>query len=163
MSTKALIIGYGNVDRQDDGVAWYVLAEIAKQLGETRSLDPEVDHEIDTDVADLRFMLQLTPELAESIAAYSKVGFIDACVSPLQDHIALTHLEAKFQSSPMTHHMTPETILSICQTLYQQTPDAVLLSVEAREFGFSRNLSAHTQALVKKAATQVMEWLCPTG
>ena len=28
----ALVIGYGNIDRQDDGVAWHVLREVASRL-----------------------------------------------------------------------------------------------------------------------------------
>ena len=31
---KTLVIGYGNVDRQDDGAAWHILARLAKQLSE---------------------------------------------------------------------------------------------------------------------------------
>ena len=30
---NTLFIGYGNPDRQDDGVAWHVLTGIANQLG----------------------------------------------------------------------------------------------------------------------------------
>jgi hydrogenase maturation protease len=159
MSTKALIIGYGNVDRQDDGIAWHILARIAAKLGVTRSLDPYLTTEVETKWADLRFMLQLTPEIAESIAAYPRVCFIDACAFPLSNGMAWVNLEAQYQPSPMTHHMTPETCLAICQVLFQQQPEAALLSVAAHEFGFSRSLSADTQAIIEPAADRIIQWL----
>ncbi len=30
---KALILGYGNVDRQDDGAAWHILVGLCRKLG----------------------------------------------------------------------------------------------------------------------------------
>lgn len=156
---KALIIGYGNVDRQDNGIAWYVLADLAHRLGIPGTLDPDLDCAIDTPAADLRFMLQLTPEIAELIASYSRVCFLDACAQPQQQDVQITELMAQYQPSPMTHHMTPETCLSICQALYQCQPDAVLVSVTAHDFGFSRSLSEKTLTLIKPAADQIMDWL----
>jgi hypothetical protein len=32
---KTLILGYGNPDREDDGVAWHILKGIANQFGLT--------------------------------------------------------------------------------------------------------------------------------
>jgi Ni,Fe-hydrogenase maturation factor len=32
---KVLIIGYGNPDREDDGVAWHILQGVAERLGRT--------------------------------------------------------------------------------------------------------------------------------
>ncbi len=159
MQPKALIIAYGNVDRQDDGIAWHILAELAQRLGGGDLLDPYLDCEIDTPTADLRYMLQLTPEIAEMMAAYPTVCFLDACASPQPQGFSLTKLSPDYQPSPMTHHMTPETCLSICQALYAHVPQAVLLSVTAYEFGFSRNLSPATQAFIKPAADLVQTWV----
>lgn len=158
-STKALIIGYGNIDRQDDGVSWHILSRIAELLGVPDCLDPDLGCEIDTPLVDLRFMLQLTPEITESMAAYARICFIDACAYPLQKGVSLVQLESQYQPSPMTHHMTPETCLSICQALYNKQPQAVLLTTAAHEFGFSRSLSPQTSALVEQAVNQLQEWL----
>jgi hydrogenase maturation protease len=159
MTTKPLIIGYGNIDRQDDGVAWHVLVKTASQLGITRRIDPDLGCEIKTSQADLLFTLQLTPEIAEIISAYPRVCFIDACAYPIPNGISMIPLEAQYQPSSMTHHMTPETCLAISQVLYQRQPEAVLLSVAAHEFGFSRSLSVQTQASIEVAADLIKNWL----
>ncbi len=159
MQPKTLLIGFGNLDRQDDGVAWHILARIAQQLGIPVCLDPDLGCELDTPLVDLRFMLQLTPEITESMAAYARICFIDACAYPLQKGVSLVQLEAQYQPSPMTHHMTPETCLSICQVLYNKQPQAVLLTTAAHEFGFSRSLSPQTSSLVDQAVDQLQEWL----
>ncbi|MRR38257.1 hypothetical protein EG829_27125, partial [bacterium] len=74
---KTLLLGYGNPDRQDDGVAWHVLHALAGRLG-----FPAPDsYEEDFPAAgnpEFRFTLQLTPEMAEEIAAFERICFVDA-------------------------------------------------------------------------------------
>ena len=160
-ASPVLIIGYGNVDRQDDGVAWHVLSGIAQRFGgqTPASLDDEFES-ADPNV-DLLFMLQLMPELAETIARYERVCFVDAHTGAVPHDVNVEELSSEFQSSPFTHHMTASTLLSFAETLYHHAPQAILVSVRGYEFGFARSLSPRTAELAEEAADLIEKWLKP--
>ncbi len=73
MQADTLIIGIGNADRQDDGVGWHILKNLAEKLGKTVPEDPGEIVEVETDQVDLMFILQIYPELAETISHYQRV------------------------------------------------------------------------------------------
>lgn len=156
---KTLIIGYGNPDRQDDGVAWHVLHGIAGSFGLA------VDQNMDSDLVqinenlDLQYLLQLVPELSESITSYKQVCFVDAHTGDIPEEIRTVEILPKLRRSPFTHHLTPEMLLEICQAIYKKTPNALLVSVRGYEFGFSDKLSDRTSALVPDAVRQIFDWL----
>lgn len=159
---RSLFLGYGNQDRQDDGVAWHILVELKKlmHLPSPENLDEDFDS-----IADLVFVfqLQLTPEMAEDISKFDQVCFIDAHTGAVPEDIHFECLSAEFQRSPLTHHLTANSLLSIVQTLYGTPPHAILLSVRGYEFGFSQQLSLATGALVPKAATIIYNWINKTA
>ncbi len=63
--TNTLIIGYGNADRQDDGAGWHVLKNLAERIGQSIPDDPGETIEIESELVDILFTLQIYPELAE--------------------------------------------------------------------------------------------------
>ena len=156
---KVLIIGYGNRDREDDGVAWHILQGVAKHLGrpapdlETGGLDQLGQS------PDLLFVLQLTPELAELIADYDFVCFVDAHTGDYPEDLRVGSINAGFQTSPFTHHMTPQTCLALAETVYGHAPQGTVISVRGRQFGFSHTLSTQTALLAEEAIEQIDSWL----
>jgi len=156
MST--LFIGYGNPDRQDDGVAWHILKGVADQLGLETSQTWE-DPLPSTPEADFAFHLQLTPELAEDLTSYDRVCFVDAHTGKIPANVQVVDVTPEYQTSPFTHHLTPEMLLSMSQELYQKTPEAILVSVRGYEFGFETELSPFTSALVTEAVERTVGWL----
>jgi len=158
MLNRALLIGYGNPDREDDGVAWHILRALALKLGLPAPISYEDEFPQNTQV-DFAFYLQLTPEMAEEIAAYEYVCFVDAHTGNIPVPVRLIDVESDFQRSPFTHHLTPQSLISICETLYASKPDAVLLSVRGYQFLFSRQLSEETLALVPQAVDLIWDWL----
>jgi hydrogenase maturation protease len=156
---KVLIIGYGNRDREDDGVAWHILQGVAKHLGrpapdlETGGLDHLGQS------PDLLFVLQLTPELSELIADYDFVCFVDAHTGDYPEDLRFVSINAGFQTSPFTHHMTPQTCLALAGSVYGRSPQATLVSVRGHRFGFSHTLSTQTALLADKAIEQIETWL----
>ena len=155
---KLFLLGYGNPDREDDGVAWHILRALTIKLG----LDAPASYEDEfpePEEMDFDFQLQLTPEMAEDIAQYPYVCFIDAHTGNIPEPVRLIHVESEFQSSPFTHHLTPQSLLSMCETIYQEKPDAALLSVLGHRFLFSRELSGETAALVPQAVERIWEWI----
>ena len=156
---RTLIIGYGNFDRQDDGVAWHVLAEVARRLGCAVPLSPEEEFPANQGAPDFIFELQLTPELAETIAQYERVCFVDAHTGAVPHDVNVSEIAAEFQASPLTHHLTPQSLLTFAQTLYNARPEAILVSVRGYQFGFERELSPLTAQLAQEAAEKIVEWV----
>ncbi len=155
---RTLILGYGNPDRQDDGVAWHIQRALALELGLPAPDSYEDEFPINGTL-DFEFHLQLTPEMAEDIAAYERVCFVDAHTGNIPTEVQLIPVESAFQRSPFTHHLTAQSLLSMCETLYGKKPEAVLLSARGYRFEFERELSRETGALVPQAVGLIKNWL----
>jgi hydrogenase maturation protease len=156
---KILIFGYGNFDRQDDGVAWHILKKVAQQSGVETPEGPEICSEFFTNEIDYKFFLQIVPEVAEDLTNYEHICFIDAHTGAIPEEIQFIALEPKFGKSPLTHHMPPETCLSITKDLYHHEPQAYLLSVRGYSFEFDRSLSEKTQSLADKGVQIICDWI----
>ena len=155
---KLLILGYGNPDREDDGVAWHILRALTIKLG---FLPPESyeDEFPEVGLIDFDFQLQLTPEMAEDLAEYKYVCFIDAHTGNIPELVRLIPVKSEFQNSPFTHHLTPQSLMSMCETIYGKRPDAALLSVLGHRFLFTRELSDETAKLVPQAVELIWDWM----
>jgi hydrogenase maturation protease len=156
--SSTLIIGFGNPDRQDDGVAWHILAGLADHFGIEKPQPPDLDFYPTGTNPDLLFCLQLSPEQAEIICGYERVCFVDAHTGSVADDLHWQRVEPRFQTSPLTHHMTPETLLSLAKTLYHRSPDSILVSVRGYEFEFSHSMSQATSNLAKDAIQRIISW-----
>jgi len=158
-SGKTLVIGFGNPDRQDDGVAWYILERLAGQLGRTvsESLDDDLCRMEPSPV--LVRMPQLVPEIAEPLSCFARACFVDAHTGSYAEEIHFTALQPEHQASPFTHHLTSQSCLQLTLSLYGRVPQAVLCSVRGYEFGFGRSLSERTAALAEEALQRIQAWL----
>lgn len=157
---KTLILGYGNPDRGDDGVAWYILSKIARHF--KKSLDEE---QIEcclvqlTDMIYLWFNMQLIPEISEQLAQYPQAVFVDAHTTDYEDDIRVVDLKPEFQNSPFTHHLTPSSCLSLTQSIYGKYPAATLISVKGFSFEFTNQLSQKTCTLADQAVEIILTML----
>ncbi len=159
MNAKTLVIGYGNVDRQDDGAGWHILKSLASHLERELPEDPGSLIEIKTTFVDLMFIYQIFPELAETLSHYERVCFVDAHTSEITQEISWSEISPMYEKSPLTHHMTPKTVLSITNTIYDKVPDTILVSVLGTKFGFERKLSRRTEKLAQIASDKIWEWI----
>ncbi len=157
--SKALIIGYGNPDREDDGVAWHVLERLAERLERPDPVQAAESLEGADGAPDLLCLLQLDPDLAETVAAYDRVCFVDAHTGAYAEDVRVEEIAGVFQASPFTHHMTPETVLALAATLYGHAPQGVVVSIRGHQFGFARALSPATAQLADAAVERIMAWL----
>jgi hydrogenase maturation protease len=155
---KTLLLGCGNIDRQDDGAAWHILESIARKLNRPVP-DPSEGFYPDGSNPALLFVLQLTPEVAETIAEYDRVAFIDAHTGDIDADIQILSLQADYQPSPLTHHLTPSSCLALVQTVFHKTPEAMLFSVRGHHFDFDRKLSLQTNLLAKRIIDEILEWM----
>ncbi len=153
-----LIVGFGNPDRQDDGVAWHVLTFLADRFGIPKPQPPDLDFYPIGSNPDLLFTLQLVPELAEQIARYDRVCFIDAHTGAVSEDIHWEEIFPRFQASPLTHHLTAESLLSLAETLYHHVPQSLLVSIRGYKFEFSHSLSPASAALAVEASQRIIAW-----
>jgi hydrogenase maturation protease len=155
---KVLIIGYGNADREDDGVAWHILQALStyyhSPIIESDGGIFEAEHN-----PHLIFSLQLTPEMSEALTQYEQVCFIDAHTGAYAEEVRAEIITPNFQASPFTHHLTPESCLSLAQNLYGSAPQAMMVSARGYQFGYFTELSPQTARLVPIAAAKIIEWL----
>ncbi len=156
---SALIIGYGNPDREDDGVGWRIVERLAARLPGAWIAQSALELLPERNSPSLLATLQLTPEMAETIARYDRVCFVDAHTGAYPDDLNIAEAEAIFQSSPFTHHLTPDTLLALAQAAYGRAPEGIVISVRGYRFGFKQSLSPATDALADQAVARALEWL----
>jgi len=54
--------------------------------------------------------------------------------------------------------MTPQTCLTLTQTLYGRTPEGVVISIRGYQFGFAHTLSPATAKLAGEAVERILAW-----
>lgn len=143
----ALVIGYGNPLRGDDGAGLVVAERLAA------AIDRRAD-------ADIRACHQLTPELAEPVSRASLVIFIDAAVDGQPGDIAQADLVPEAPEGIFTHHVTPATLLAAARDLYGVCPRAVLLSITGAAFELGDRLSPPVEralAVLERQALALIE------
>lgn len=154
-----LVIGYGNLDRQDDGVGFYVVNRLRRQLGQ-KPLNPD-----DTGLAELGertdsvFIRQLVPELIETLSNYDRLVFVDAHIPAGMPVLQCTRILPQDGAPLFTHQMNPTLLLAILKALRGREPLSHLLTIQAAGFEMGRELSAATAALVDPATRIILELL----
>jgi hydrogenase maturation protease len=127
VSRRALVIGYGNPLRGDDGAG----PAIAGAVGEASPNDVEVI-----------ICHQLTPELSERIAAADVVVFVDAQAGAPPGSITTSRVQNESVSdSALAHHANPAALLSLSIELFGRSPQAFLVTVAAASFELGEALS----------------------
>lgn len=156
MMVRTLIVGYGNVDRGDDGVAYHIVNALRQQLGQS-ALEPDepgldgLGGRIDS-----VFMTQLVPELVETLTAYEQVVFVDAHTMDAADDVWCVAVTPQYKHSSFTHHMSPEILLALLEALYHKRLKGYMVSVRGSDFDFGRGLSSETAALVQPAVACIL-------
>jgi hydrogenase maturation protease len=120
-----LVIGYGNELRSDDGVG----ARVAATVAEWRM--PGV-HAI--------VCHQLTPELAEPIAAADSVVFVDASLNG-EISVGLCKIEPTVAAETMAHAANPWALLCLAETLFCHCPSAYWLTIPIDNVAFGNKFS----------------------
>jgi hydrogenase maturation protease len=160
--SRTLVIGFGNLDRADDGIAHYVVDALRRRLGQAPLDEDETGLEKLGAEVDSVFLSQLTPELLETLAGYQQVIFVDAHVYENVDALHCEPVSPEYAPATFTHHLTPAAFLGLLKALYHHEPAAHLVSLRGHDFDFHRGLSADTQALVHPAVEYILRLLKDT-
>jgi hydrogenase maturation protease len=142
---RCLLIGYGNELRRDDGVGPAVARTVEGWCLE--GVQTLAVH-------------QLTPELAECMAAVETVMFVDASVTGRT--VCLRRLDPAATATPLGHRSDPCQLLALTALLYGCRPDTWLLTIPVADLGMgvgfspsARNGIPITLRLVRKL---LQEW-----
>ncbi len=153
---RTLVIGFGNVHRRDDGAGFVVLNALREEMGRP-PLDADDDgyddlgHGIDT-----LLLHQLVPDLAETVAPYDLVIFVDAHVGIIPELLREEEVIARYEATIVPHQLHPGMVLALAHELFGSHVRGVLLSIRGYDFDFGEGLSAQTAALVPPAVTRVL-------
>ena len=126
----SLIIGIGNPLRSDDGLGWAVAEQLSR----------------DCDMGcDIQTVYQLTPELAQWMAAVNLVVMVDASHEgkPGELHIRPLPLPLSVQPSALgTHYTTPEELAALTLAVYGRCPPVVVVTMTGANFSVGEQLSS---------------------
>lgn len=152
---RTLIIGFGNPDRQDDGVAWHILESLSDRYGglsiATCAADILIADFSPGSCPALLYQLQLTPELVELFTGFDQIIFIDAQTGETAQGVQVVAIDPVYKSSPLTHHLTPDACMALLRTVYRHSADGILLTIQGSEFGFGSGLSPMTAEYADQA------------
>lgn len=146
MCVKALVCGYGNPSRQDDGAGHVLAPRIAAWLEENGAdVQVELAH-------------QLLPELSEDLSLVDLAVFADASVSPgdagetENSGFAIRELAPDpVLEGANLHSMGPEWLLDLMDTMGMRRPRALLVTVAGASFDFSDALTPLCASRVEMA------------
>jgi len=127
---KTLVIGYGNDSRNDDGVGWFVVAELAK---------------LSLPGVTLVTAYQLEVDFAETVRDYDRVIFVDAAIPESPAAWWTAEVFPGFRSHAVAHFMMPGDVLGLCQTLSGRAPSGVAYCIRGHDFNFGTALSPETR------------------
>ena len=134
---STLLLAIGNSARSDDGLGWAFLDQLRQSnifLGESA------------------YCYQLQVEDAEMISHYPRVIFVDAWTSDDKHCFEWEETEAQNDFTFTTHALTPESVLFLCQDLYQCHPEAYTLKIKGEKWELEEGLSEEGLANLKEAA-----------
>ncbi len=125
-SGTALVIGYGNALRGDDGAGPAVAGGVADWgLPGVRALA----------------MPQLVPELAEELAGASLVVFVDGWLGPEGESAQVEALTPSDRSAALGHTSDPGALLALTRAVYGWCPPAWIVRIPAANFELGVGLS----------------------
>ncbi len=135
MNAKFLLYGYGNPGRQDDGLG-IALVDLVEQ---------KRMHGVDCDRN-----YQLNIEDALKIADYEAVIFVDASLDARSPY-EFSRIAGSHEIAFTTHAMSAQSIIALCEELYNKSPRAYMLAIRGYEWEAAEGLSPQAASNLEKA------------
>jgi hydrogenase maturation protease len=139
-----LVIGYGNSLRGDDAVGPRAAAAVASwSIPGVKALA----------------LAQLTPELAEPLAAARTALFVDARLASVEveveESIAVQPIEPAERELVLTHGGDPRHLLALARMAFGTSPRSWLVTIPAADFRLGAGLSP----LAEQGLLQALGWI----
>jgi hydrogenase maturation protease len=134
----ALVVGYGNPLRGDDGIGWIIAGRLAT--------DPRF---AGTDVLQRH---QLTPELALDVSRADLVVLVDARSGPPAGSVSIERVDpGDAAGTTWSHHLGPASLVALAGALYGRAPEVHVVSVGVGSLEVGEGLSPAVEAAVEGA------------
>ena len=144
MTGGALVVGYGNVFRTDDGLGWHA----AERLSD----DPRLAGTV------ILQRHQLMPELAYDLSAADLVVFIDATTSKPPGQVDVERVQPlERNGGTWSHHVSPSTLVSLSHQLYGRATEAYVVSCGVQSVEMGDRLSSVVEAALPQVIDAVAE------
>ena len=142
------IAGFGNIDRQDDGVGIVLASRIAEWLKNRHDNDVKLSLEH-----------QLLPELAEELEGIDLAIFVDADLQQYENgwNIAEVRSSPNIEGLNM-HSMGPAWLLQLSEQLGTPPGRALTVSVSGVSFDFSNCMTPECTARMYEAEKAFRKW-----
>lgn len=99
---------------------------------------------------------QLLVEMAQAAAEADFVIFVDAGRDGAPGEVRTRPVETvELGRSSLTHHLTPETLIALAESLYGRRPEAILATVGGADFGHGERLSAAVEYALPRLVARV--------
>ena len=138
---KIVIIGCGNSQRQDDGLAHEALDQLA-----AAGLPGEIE---------IVHAHQLLPEHAAIACQADLLIFVDAALAGNRAEIRIRHVTPGGAFPGPSHHLSPESFLTFIQQVYGAEPDAYLATLHGESFELGEPLTASTERAIPELVLQI--------
>jgi hydrogenase maturation protease len=153
---RTLVIGYGNIERGDDGAALHVVNRLRARWGQTPLTEDQVgilDPGRDTAV----FVRQLLPELALDAAAFEVIVMVDVHVAQEGRPVACRRVLPEYRPPAFSHIVSPALFVWLVHAARGRHRSSFLVTLRGHCFELQRALSPATAALVDPTAEQVLQ------
>jgi hydrogenase maturation protease len=145
---KIWIAGFGNIDRQDDGVGIILASRITEWVKSKGEFDVKLSLEH-----------QLLPELAEELKDVDLAIFVDADMQQYENGWRIAELCPSSRIEGFNiHSMSPAWLLQLSEQLRTPPKRALTLSVSGNSFDFSNCLTSECEARMYAAEKAFQEW-----
>ncbi len=132
---KILVLGIGNIGRQDDGLGWLILDYIVDEFK----------------FVDIEYRYQLQIEDAELASNYSTVIFADATKEEVDEGFYFKKCKASTTYGLSTHALHPETIVGLTNNLYHKYPETFILGIQGYHWELKEGVSEKAIDNLKRA------------
>jgi hydrogenase maturation protease len=146
MTDGALVVGYGNALRTDDGLGWHAAERLAE--------DPRM-----TGVAVLQ-RHQLAPELALDFSRASLVVLVDARHGTAPGTFTIERVApADGAATTWSHHLSPPSLVALALELYGRVPEVFVVSVGVASVEMGDRLSPALEAALPRVVDSVVTFV----
>ena len=139
----ALLIGFGNQGRGDDGLGPLFAERIERQAPEGLVID--IDY-------------QLTVDHALAVSEADLVIFADAEIGA-EGSFSFVPVTASGAAGMGSHELSPQAVLTLAKTLYDTVPPAYMLGIAGWDYGeVKEGLSAEAESHLDEAEAFFLDW-----
>lgn len=146
------VVGYGNPTRSDDG-AGIAAAELIGKAAEAEGLPVKIFQ-----------YHQLTIDAAPLLLDYKFAIFLDSGINIPHGSILFNRIESEdYGALSLSHHLKPQQLLMIMDTLFGSSPESFLCTIGGRDFDFGNTLSDKVAAALPEVVNASLEIISQTG